>query len=376
MTDKLYYEDGYLSSVIARVVDVKKSGIILDRTVFYPEGGGQPGDRGSFGPYRIVDTVKDEDGNPLHIIEGDKPPVGFEAELSLDWEHRLFYMTEHSAQHLVSALLFSNHHIGTVAVHQGESFFTIETNIGEIEESILLETEAEANAAIRENHSIVQREMSHEEAENLGMRRSIKVEGRVKVVFIDGIDAVACGGVHLKSTGEIGEIQYVGSEKIRGHVRTIWKCGKLSVDYRHRNRAIVQYLSSLLSSDSDNLIQSAERLVDDNAELRRTVRNLERKIAVFEIEKHKCSNSPIVFSSDVDIVAFEDVFDEDDSIVAFVVDGNGRFMFHGTGDLFNDLKTGLAAYSLRGGGREWFYRGSVKGPVNSVLEEAQRLLNG
>ncbi len=373
MTDKLYYEDGYLSSVIARVVDVRKSGIILDRTVFYPEGGGQPGDRGSFGPYRIVDTVKDEDGNPLHIIEGDKPPVGFEAELSLDWEHRLFYMTEHSAQHLVSALLFSNHHIGTVAVHQGESFFTIETNIGEIEESILLETEAEANAAIRENHSIVQREMSHEEAENLGMRRSIKVEGRVKVVFIDGIDAVACGGVHLKSTGEIGEIQYVGSEKIRGHVRTIWKCGKLSVDYRHRNRAIVQYLSSLLSSDSDNLIQSAERLVDDNAELRRTVRNLERKIAVFEIEKHKCSNSPIVFSSDVDIVAFEDVFDEDDSIVAFVVDGNGRFMFHGTKEGFDSLKSGL---SIKGGGRGMLYRGSVSGNIDTVLEEARKLLNG
>ena len=211
------------------------------------------------------------------------------------------------------------------------------------------------------------------EAENLGMRRSIKVEGRVKVVFIDGIDAVACGGVHLKSTGEIGEIQYVGSEKIRGHVRTIWKCGKLSVDYRHRNRAIVQDLSSLLSSDSDNLIQSAERLVDDNAELRRTVRNLERKIAVFEIEKHKCSNSPIVFSSDVDIVAFEDVFDEDDSIVAFVVDGNGRFMFHGTKEGFDSLKSGL---SIKGGGRGMLYRGSVSGNIDTVLEEARKLLNG
>ena len=224
MTDKLYYIDGYLRETEATVVSVTEKGIILNRTVFYPEGGGQPGDRGWFGTFHIIDTQKDEDGNPLHIIKGDKPSVGEKAVLRLDWDHRFFYMKEHSAQHLVSALLFSKHGIGTVAVHQGEDFFSVETDKDDIPEEVLLCTEDEANEAIRENHGIEQREMSHEEAEALGMRRSIKMEGNVKVVFIEDLDAVACGGVHLHSTGEIGELQYYGSERIRGHVRTMWKC--------------------------------------------------------------------------------------------------------------------------------------------------------
>ena len=84
MTDKLYYIDGYLRETEATVVSVTEKGIILNRTVFYPEGGGQPGDRGWFGTFHIIDTQKDEDGNPLHIIKGDKPSVGEKAVLRLD----------------------------------------------------------------------------------------------------------------------------------------------------------------------------------------------------------------------------------------------------------------------------------------------------
>ena len=376
MTDKLYYIDGYLRETEATVVSVTEKGIILNRTVFYPEGGGQPGDRGWFGTFHIIDTQKDEDGNPLHIIKGDKPSVGEKAVLRLDWDHRFFYMKEHSAQHLVSALLFSKHGIGTVAVHQGEDFFSVETDKDDIPEEVLLCTEDEANEAIRENHGIEQREMSHEEAEALGMRRSIKVEGNVKVVFIEDLDAVACGGVHLHSTGEIGELQYYGSERIRGHVRTMWKCSDLSVAYRRENRAIVNAACSCLSSEPVSVLSSIERILDENSLLKRKLKNAEEKIAGLELDAHKGTAGAVVFGTSVPVSSFEDVLSSLGERNAFIIDADGRFMFHGTGDLFNDLKTGLDAYSLRGGGREWFYRGSVKGPVNSVLEEAQRLLNG
>ena len=131
--------------------------------MFYPEAGGQPGDRGFFGDFRIVDTVKDDDGEPLHIIDGDKPTVGTKALLVLDWDHRYAYMKAHSAQHLLSAILF-RHGIGTVSVHLGESFISIESDADSIDEDVLLSVEDEANEAIRDGRRIEQREMSHEDA--------------------------------------------------------------------------------------------------------------------------------------------------------------------------------------------------------------------
>ena len=377
VTSRLYYEDGYLRSAEAEVVGVTDDGIILDRTVFYPEGGGQPGDRGTFGKWRIVNTVKGDDGDPVHVIEGEKPWVGERGMLSLDWNHRYFYMTEHSAQHLVSALLFSNHGIGTVAVHQGELYFTIETDSSAIDERTLLAVEDEANAAIRESHRIEQREMSHADAEALGMRRSIKVDGRVKVVFIEGLDAVACGGVHLASTGEIKEIQFCGSEKIRGHVRTIWKCGDLSVEYRRINRRLVAAAASMLSAEPESIPEAIERLEGDIASLKRSLKDTERHLAAAEFRsasKEAGEGVPLVFRTETDVQAFECIFDGDGEVpAAFIVDGNGHFMFHGTKEGFDALKSGL---SLRGGGRGMLYRGSLTGDIGSALKEAKELLNG
>ena len=376
MTDKLYYEDGYLRETEATVIAVTDEGIILDRTVFYPEGGGQPGDRGTFGTFVISDTRKGPDDDPVHIIEGEKPAVGEKKVLCLDWDHRYFYMMEHSAQHLVSSILFSCHGIGTVAVHQGERFFTVETDKSEITDDVLLSVEDEAAAAIRENHRITQREMGHEEAEALGMRRSIKVDGRVKVVFIDGLDRVACGGVHLGSTGEIGEIQYCGQERIRGHVRTMWKCGPLSVDFRRQNHEIVKEASAMLSAEPETLLSSIRRLSEENQELRHSLRSAFERAASLELEAHRGEGSCAMFCTDGDISSFEGLFSENDGQEAFIIDAKGRFMFHGTKEGFDKLKSGLASYSLRGGGRGGLFRGSVQGGACDVLEEARSLLDG
>ena len=105
MTELLYYKDQYLKETEAEVVEIREGGVVFDRTIFYPECGGQPGDRGFFGSHRIRDTRKDKDGTPLHVFEGELPQVGEKGLLSLDWDHRYFYMKEHSAQHLLSAAL-------------------------------------------------------------------------------------------------------------------------------------------------------------------------------------------------------------------------------------------------------------------------------
>lgn len=378
MTDRLYESDGYMREAEATVIGIDGDGVILDRTVFYPEGGGQPGDRGMLGRFIISDTLKGEDGSPRHIIKGEKPAVGETLPLVLDWEHRYLYMMEHSAQHLVSSILF-RHGIGTVAVHQGERFFTIETDSASIDDALLLSVEDEALRAVSEGHAIEQREMSHEEAEALGMRRSIKVEGRVKVVFISGLDAVACGGVHLKSTSEIGELSYYGQERIRGHVRTMWKCGPLAVSSRRENLAIVRASSALLSSEIDGIVEAIGHLAEENAELRHMVKKARRASASFEYSLHRRETEEgkaVIFHTSEEISSFEDAISETDSQEALIVDDSARFMFHGTGERFSMLREGLKAYSLRGGGRGMLYRGSLSGDISRMLKEAGELLNG
>ena len=373
MTEKLYYEDGYLKSVDAEVIGVKKNGIILDKTIFYPEGGGQPGDTGYFGTYEITDTIKDDDGTPLHIIKGDLPSVGDKAVLTLSWNHRYQYMTEHSAQHLVSALLHSIYDIGTVAVHQGDGFFTIETDASSIDKEKLLDIEDKANEAIREGHGIEQKSLSREEALNLHMRRTIKVDDdTVLVVFIEGLDAVACGGVHLRNISEIKEIVYIGYEIIRGHVRTIWRAGDAAVSYRRMNDDIVSSLSVLLSSERENIVANAEALSKEKADLSHSVKVLSEKIAELEYKMEGNSDGVITINSSVPVSSFESVIPESDKRLIIVVDSSSRFLFHGDKEKFETLRSSIP--SIKGGGRGNMYRGSVGMDGETFLREAERVL--
>ena len=335
MTEKLYYEDGYLKSVDAEVIGVKKNGIILDKTIFYPEGGGQPGDTGYFGTYEITDTIKDDDGTPLHIIKGDLPSVGDKAVLTLSWNHRYQYMTEHSAQHLVSALLHSIYDIGTVAVHQGDGFFTIETDASSIDKEKLLDIEDKANEAIREGHGIEQKSLSREEALNLHMRRT-------------------------------------GYEIIRGHVRTIWRAGDAAVSYRRMNDDIVSSLSVLLSSERENIVANAEALSKEKADLSHSVKMLSEKIAELEYKMEGNSDGVIAINSSVPVSSFESVIPESDKRLIIVVDSSSRFLFHGDKEKFETLRSSIP--SIKGGGRGNMYRGSVGMDGETFLREAERVL--
>ena len=197
-TDKLYYREPYTKEIEASVTAVTDKGFLLDRSIFYPECGGQRGDSGYFGSIRIVTTVKDGEGNPLHVTDGPLPSVGDRAVLRLDWDERFFGMQEHTAQHLLSSVLHNSYGIGTVAVHHGTDEITIETDRSCIAHDTLLSVEEEAWRLIGENRKVWIEDMSREKAESLNLRRTIKVDDAVvKVVFIEGQDAVPCGGVHL-----------------------------------------------------------------------------------------------------------------------------------------------------------------------------------
>ena len=371
MTELLYYVNGYLKSTEATVTEIRDGKVVLDKTIFYPECGGQPGDRGTFGQWKIADTKKDKDGTPLHVIEGDLPIVGTKSVLTLDWDHRYFYMKEHTAQHLLSALLFREYGIGTVAVHQGEDILTIETDKSEIDDDVLLSLEEKAIDEIIKSRKVYQVDMDRKEAENLKMRRSIKVDDEtVKVVFISDLDAVACGGVHLSSTGEIKEICYRGKEQIRGRVRTIWSVGEKARKYRRENERAVRECGKLLSSDSHSLSSTLEKFLAEDLELKKECRELKQKVIELELKERK--ENPIVFESSVSIAEAPEIVEKyAEGRKIFILDGTNKrnFLFFGTKDDFEKIKKGC---TLKGGGREPLFRGTI---MDADIERIKEILS-
>ena len=371
MTELLYYKDGYLKSIEATVIEIRDGKVVLDKTIFYPECGGQPGDRGTFGEWKILDTKKDKDGTPLHVVEGELPSVGTKSVLTLDWNHRYFYMKEHTAQHLLSALLFHEYGIGTVAVHQGEDILTIETDRSEINDDILLSLEEKAIDEIIKSRKVYQVDMDRKEAEGLKMRRSIKVDDEtVKVVFISDLDAVACGGVHLSSTSEIKEICYRGKEQIRGHVRIIWSVGEKAREYRRENERSVRECGKLLSSDSHTMTSTLEKFLSEDLELKKENRELKKKVIELELIERK--EDTIVFESSVSITEAPEIVEKyAEGRKIFILDGTNKrnFLFFGTKDDFEKIKKEC---TLKGGGREPLFRGTI---MDADIERIKNILS-
>lgn len=261
----LYYRDPYATTLMATVVAIRrekgKNYIQLDQTVFYPEGGGQPGDRGFIDQVKVIDTQLSANGEVLHQIEGEGNFVeGQEVTLTLDWDHRYDFMQQHSAQHLLSGTLYTLFNIGTVSVHLGNTEISIELDTDAISEEQIVATEEAVNRVIRQNVPISAQTVKQEEIPPLNLRRSVKVEGDVRLITIEGYDLIACGGLHVKESSELGYIYYLRSERIRGHLRTFWIAGKRATDAIRRNNAIVDRVGTLLSAPPQGIVEGIANL--------------------------------------------------------------------------------------------------------------------
>ncbi|MBI9095951.1 MAG: alanyl-tRNA editing protein [Sphaerochaeta sp.] len=265
----VFYEEPYLKSLEATVVAVTEEGVVLDKTVCYPEGGGQSGDRGSVGGCPLLDTVKGKDGVILHKVEKPSFAVGDTVLVELDWDHRYHYMQMHTAQHVASGIMHSLFSIGTVSVHQGESLLTIETDQDEIPSLTCYAIEDKVNQSVREGHPLRYEVQSQKDVLKLPLRRSVKVESEeVRLVIIQDVDIAACGGLHLANTSEVVLFQYEGQEKLRGHVRLIFSVGKEAKKRIRENKAMVEQLCTLHSAQRDTLLEVETRFMDQVAQTR------------------------------------------------------------------------------------------------------------
>ncbi|MFP4535740.1 MAG: alanyl-tRNA editing protein [Spirochaetaceae bacterium] len=257
----LYYEDAYRKECTARVLESRKGKngyeVILDQTCFYPEGGGQPGDRGTLGEAAVVDTRKGEKGEIIHITDED-PGEGV-LTATLDWEYRFEYMQQHTGQHVLSGALYRQGY-NTVSVHQGSEYTTIEVDSPTIPEETLIRVEEEANGVIRANLPVRDFEVDESQIERYDLRRTPKVSGIIRLVEIEGWDLVACGGVHTASTGEVGLLHAVRVERIRGNSRIYWKIGKRAYEDYRAKTSVINDLTDRLSAQLPEIPRRVERL--------------------------------------------------------------------------------------------------------------------
>lgn len=368
--DKRFYEDTYLRTLECTVVQVthtdKATEVLTDRTIFYPESGGQPGDMGTLGSFKVLDTRKDQDGNSVLILEKDCPvQEGKQYIQSLDWDHRYNFMVMHSAQHMLSGLLFTMYKIGTVAVHQGDEYLTIETDKSEIDEGIIDGLIREANTKISEDHAVIYHEMSHSDAEALGLRRSIKVEGDVRIVEIEGVDRIACGGVHVRHTGEIRMVYCIGQEQIRGHVRLYFRCGNQAVEESLQNNRIINALSRELSCRSDELEGKITALQNDLSESKSKSISALKKLAEYAIKENLKDGVCVIAGEGTDIQAIVHASNDYADLALFGADTrSGRWVMVLKGcferlDFNKDIRPLLSIVSAKGGGRSPVFQGAA-----------------
>jgi alanyl-tRNA synthetase len=231
MTPRLYYDDPLLTSfeaeVIAHASFAGRPSVLLDRTAFYPESGGQMADAGTLGGAAIHDVQVDDAGAVHHVVEGELPLVGARIHGEIDRERRRVHMALHSAQHMLSrAFVEGDPRAETVSARLGETECTLDLDVPELDDRALGAAEDLVNAIVDDDRPIRAFVVPPAEVPSLGLRRTPKVEGDVRVVDIGGFDLTPCGGTHCLHTSQVGLVRVKRVERYKGKSRVIFSAGR------------------------------------------------------------------------------------------------------------------------------------------------------
>jgi alanyl-tRNA synthetase len=253
MTERLYYSDSYLrtfeAQVVARSDAHGQPAVILNRTAFYPEGGGQPSDRGVLNGVEVVEVqTREADGEVLHILSA---PLAEEAVTGVvDHTRRFDLMQQHTGQHILSQAFIHTANAETVSFHlnpdPSEGALTIDLNQAALTPAEIDRAEEFANTIVYENRRVHARFVNDEELQALPLRKPPKVDQAIRIVEIQGFDWSACGGTHVARTGEVGIVKIVKVEKRGAETRVEFRCGQRAlIDYRRKHQLISQAAAEL-----------------------------------------------------------------------------------------------------------------------------------
>ena len=394
VTERLYYSDSHLIEFEARVVDVtdRVSGwnaIVLDRTAFYPTGGGQPSDTGTLNGVRVVECIDDGDNGVLHVVQGMTPSRGALVKGRVDWSRRLDHMQQHTGQHILSQAFVTLFNAPTKSFRVLETSCEIDVDLNNPTTEIIERAVELANNVVWEDRAIAIRSVTSTQAAELPLRKEPARDGDLRLIEIEGFDLTPCGGTHAYRTGEVGMIAVRSWERAKGLTRIEFVAGtRALVDYRKANRS-AREVAALFSTGRDDAPQLAAQMVEEHKELNRRIRFLEELAAEVEAEKLLATASEGVVTQIFDgrdaesIKKLAHALTAKPGIVALLASRDkdtARLVFARSADASGDMsalmREACATLEGRGGGRPDMAQGGGKNiaRVSEVIATAfQRL---
>ena len=428
-TTRLYEENAYLAGCEATVLAVyrvedqtpqgerdsdereKNSGtgpvweVILDRTVFFPEGGGQSPDTGwiiSYGrgrvagcTYRVTD-VQIADGVIRHTVtavpsdpasddpevknadscgqEFSGPAVGDNVTIAIDWERRFGFMQNHTGEHILSGLMHSRYGFDNIGFHLSDHSVTVDVN-GQLDEEEILALEREANEVIYRNAEVEILYPSEKELPQYVYRSKIEIEGQVRLVRIPGVDLCACCATHVRRTGQIGLIKIVRTVKFNGGMRLFILCGRRAFEMVQRQQQCVEEVSQLTNRSRDEIGDGVRHLLDEIGSLKQKNRELEYKAASLRIDAIPAEQeNAVLFVGEMDAIVQRNMVNrlmEEHSGICGVFCGDDeagyRYIIGSrTLDARETQKKLREKLGAKGGGKPAMVQGSVSGTKASV----------
>ena len=289
-TERLYYSNSHLIEFEARVVakSDRVSGwtaVALDRTAFYPTGGGQPSDTGTLNDTRVVECIDDQENGVWHVLQGRAPDVGTLVKGRVDWSRRLDHMQQHTGQHILSQALVTLFNAPTHSFRVLDQSCEIDVELSNPTTALIEKAVGLANNVIWEDRPVTIRNVTTEEAASLPLRKDPARQGELRLIEIEGFDLTPCGGTHAFRTGEVGMIAMRTWERAKGLTRIEWVAGgRALADYRRANQT-ARAVAAHFSCGRDDVPPLVEKMLDDNKELERHVRTLEQVATKVEAEE-------------------------------------------------------------------------------------------
>ena len=366
MTEKLYESNAYTCDFVSRVLECTQFEdfykIVLDKTAFFPEGGGQAADIGTLDDVEVFD-VQIEDDVIYHYAKSSID-VGCDITGKIDFDRRFNFMQNHTGEHIVSGIAHKLFGVNNVGFHLGEELVTIDFD-KELSREQLNKIEVLANQKVWKNLPVTVYYPSDEQLNNTDYRSKKEIDGAIRLVDIKDTDICACCAPHVNFTGEIGIIKLLDSERMRGGIRVVLKCGNFALnDYKNKFENVA-HIASQLSAKQENAAEAVIKLEQKLNDEKLKSNQLKKKIVELTIsaanEGDKC-----IFVDDCDVKDLQSMADklrEKFGGIRAVFSGkddNYSFAICGEDEKLQKILGELKSqFIVRGGGRGGMIQGSL-----------------
>ena len=386
MTHRLYYSDSYLLEFDATVIDAQPRnahvGVVLDRTAFYPTSGGQPHDTGTLNNLPVLDVLEDEEDRIVHVVAED---VQGTVRGTVDWSRRFDHMQQHTGQHILSQACLRTLGAQTRAVHLGGEVSTLDLDRPEMSAEAVASAEDLANQIVFEDRPVLVREVEEADLVSLQLRRPPKKHGRIRVVEVEDFDRSACGGTHVRRTGEVGPIKIRRWERFKGGTRVEFYCGWRALrDYRWKNALTLELAGQLTVKDVE-VLGAVNRLSGQLRDRDRLLADVQDRLIDLEARQRlaQTPGRPHVVVAVVPewttamVTTLAGRLAKEEATVAVLGTSEGHLVIARSADLDLDAATLLTQimqqHGGRGGGRPAYAQGSVPAPrITEAVEAARR----